>query len=153
MNKSIILLYLKYMFFLLFNLSFFCIYFNIFDIVDDDILCCTWGCSRWMWTGIRGDVRNPLSDVTPGISDITKIRGDVTQGISDITPNSGSHPSAAPPSAAQDVIVDYITYFFLAYLKVLMNIVIICVSQEFSIWHNFGLLTVEFLSDKIYYQS
>ena len=39
-----------------------------------------------------------------------KIRGDVTQGISDVTPNSGSHPSAAPPSTAQDVIVDYIKY-------------------------------------------
>ena len=94
------------------------------------------GCSSWMWTGIRGDVRNPLSDVTlnsvlgganslsPRFNSLrgfrsrgkrirssqNRIRGDVTQGISDVTPNSGSHPTTAPPSASQDVNVDYITF-------------------------------------------
>ena len=60
---------------------------SLLDIVDVHILWCTWWCSSWMWTGIRGDV---------------------TQGISDVTPNSGSHPTTAPPSASQDVNVDYI---------------------------------------------
>ena len=30
--------------------------FSLLYIVDVHILWCTWGCSSWMWTGIRGDV-------------------------------------------------------------------------------------------------
>ena len=107
-----------------------------------------------MWTGIRGDVRNPLSDVTPNSvlgganslsprsktpkrirsrgkrirSSQNRIRGDVTHGISDVTPNSGSHPTTAPPSASQDVNVDYITLFSYSW-----SIFTICSSKHPSI--------------------
>ena len=50
-------------------------------IVDVHILWCTWGCSSWMWTGIRGDVRNPLSDVTPN---------SVLGGANSLSPRSNS---------------------------------------------------------------
>ena len=106
-----------------------------FNIVDDAVLWCTWGCSSWTWTGIRGDVRNPLSDIVSNSimggansfsprynslwgfrswgdrirSSQNGIRDDVTQRISDVTSNSGSRPTTAPPSASQDRIVDYIS--------------------------------------------
>ena len=99
------------------------------NIVDVHILWCTWGCSSWMWTGIRGDVRNPLSDVTPnsvlgGANSLSpgsnslrgfrsrgkRIRSSQNRIRGDVTPNSGSHPTTAPPSASQDVNVDYSWY-------------------------------------------
>ena len=73
-----------------------------------------------MWTGIRGDVRNPLSDVTP---------------------NSGSHPTTAPPSASQDVNVDYITNIeVLLLMLILIHIDLELVVLQFTYLQVFFLL-------------
>ena len=97
------------------------------DIVDDDILWCTWGCSSWMWTGIRGDVRNPLSDVRILFWE-ERIRFPRDIILLDVTPNSGSHPTTAPPSASQDVIVDYIYYK----INISMNSIILKLKMAYN---------------------
>ena len=128
-------------------------------IVDDAVLWCTWGCSSWTWTGIRGDVRNPLSDVISnsilgGANSVSPrynslmgfrswgdrirssqngIRDDVIQRIFDVTSNSGSRPTTAPPSASKDRIVDYI-YLKSSKFKFVKNIK--CSNNEKLIFFN-----------------